>query len=81
MARGAGSTFDPHLAFLKQEGIDAYCWGFVAGKSQTIYPWDSWRKTYKAEPSVWFHDVFRPDGSPYREKEVEYIRRTIRGDQ
>lgn len=32
-------------------------WGFVAGKSQTIYPWDSWKKTYTAEPELSFHDI------------------------
>lgn len=74
MARPAGSTFDPELGYLKEAGIGAYNWGFVAGKSNTIYPWDSWQKPYAAEPPVWFHDIFRADGKPYREEEVEYIR-------
>jgi hypothetical protein len=74
MARPNGSTFDPVLAYLKEQGVAAYNWGFVAGKTQTIYPWDSWRKEYKAEPPVWFHDIFRADGTPYDKKEVEYIR-------
>ena len=26
------------------------------------------------QPSVWFHDIFHPDGSPYSSTEVEYIR-------
>jgi hypothetical protein len=47
----------------------------VAGKTQTIYPWDSWKKKYTAEPPVWFHDILRPDGSPYRPAEVDYIRK------
>lgn len=74
MARPAGSRFDPLLAYLKSEGVGAYNWGFVDGKSQTIYPWDSWQKRYLAEPPVWFHDVFRTDGTPYDAKEVDYIR-------
>ena len=32
MARPAGSTFDPILAYLKSEHVGAYNWGFVAGK-------------------------------------------------
>jgi hypothetical protein len=44
MARPNGSTFEPHLGWMKEQKIAAYCWGFVAGKSQTIYPWDSWKK-------------------------------------
>lgn len=74
MARPNGSTFDPNLGLFKDENVGAYCWGFVAGKSNTIYPWDSWQKPYDSEPDVWFHDIFRPDGTPYREEEVAYIR-------
>ena len=74
MARPNGSEFDPILGYLRDEKIGAHNWGFVAGKTQTIYPWDSWKKTYTAEPPVWFHDIFRKDGSAYRPKEVEYIR-------
>jgi hypothetical protein len=75
MARGEGSHFDPNLGILKDENVAAYNWGFVSGKSQTIYPWDSWEKKYTAEPDVWFHDILRLDGSPYSAQEVEYIRR------
>ncbi|WP_148599089.1 glycoside hydrolase 5 family protein [Aquisphaera giovannonii] len=74
MARPAGSRFDPILAYLKSQKVGAYNWGFVAGKTQTIYPWDSWQKPYPAEPPVWFHDILRSDGTPYDRKEVEYIR-------
>lgn len=74
MARPEGSTFDPNLGVLKKEGVGAYCWGFVSGKSQTIYPWDSWEKDYNGEPPLWFHDIFRTDGTPYRQPEVDYIR-------
>lgn len=75
MARPRGSTFDPILAYLKEEKVAAYCWGFVDGKSQTIYPWDSWQKSYEAEPKVWFHDIFRRNGQPYNEKEVAAIKK------
>jgi hypothetical protein len=27
------------------------------------------------EPAVWFHEIFHPDGRPYRAEEVEFIRR------
>jgi hypothetical protein len=75
MARPMGSTFEAVLPYLKEQKVAAYNWGFVAGKSQTIYPWDSWQKRYSAEPPVWFHDIFRADGTPYRTAEVEAIRR------
>ncbi|WCJ60156.1 cellulase family glycosylhydrolase [Fontisphaera persica] len=75
MARPQGSTFDPILGYLKQQKVAAYNWGFVDGKTQTIFPWDSWRKPYTNEPPLWFHDIFRRDGTPYKADEVEYIKR------
>ena len=77
MSRGSGSTFDPHLGYLKGESVAAFNWGFVAGKTQTIYPWDSWQKPYVGEPPLWFHDILRADGTPYRPAEAEYLRRTM----
>ena len=75
MARPNKSTFNPNLGAMKAEGVAAYNWGFVSGKSQTIYPWDSWTHAYTGEPPVWFHDILRMDGSAYRPEEVAYIRR------
>jgi hypothetical protein len=75
MSRGSGSTFDPILGYFQREKIGAYNWGLVAGKTQTIYPWDSWQKQYTAEPSLWFHDVFRADGRPYDPREVQYVKK------
>jgi hypothetical protein len=74
MARPRGSTFQSILPWLKQQKIGAYNWGFVSGKTQTIYPWDSWEKKYTAEPAVWFHDIFLKDGRPYDPKEVTLIK-------
>jgi hypothetical protein len=75
MARPNRSTFEGVLPYLKEQNVSAYNWGFVAGRSQTIYPWDSWQRKYTEEPPLWFHDIFRPDGSVYREEEVALIRR------
>jgi hypothetical protein len=75
MARPLGSTFQAILPMLKEQHVGAYNWGFVSGKSQTIYPWDSWDKQYTGPPPVWFHDIFYPDGKPYRTAEVELIKR------
>jgi hypothetical protein len=75
MARGAGSTFDNTLPIAKRYNVGAINWGFVAGKTQTYFPWDSWQRPYVLEqPMVWFHDIFRQDGTPYRQHEVDLIR-------
>jgi hypothetical protein len=83
MARGNGSTFDTILPLAKQLNIGAINWGFVAGKTQTYLPWDSWQKPYVlSQPTVWFHEVFRQDWTPYRQREVDLIRSlTGRGTQ
>lgn len=75
MNRQAKSTFDPVLGFFKEQKVAAYNWGLVSGKTQTIYPWDSWKKPYTAEPAVWFHDILRKDGTPFDTKEVWYIKK------
>ncbi len=75
MARPAGSTFDTILPLAKELHVAAINWGLVAGKTQTYLPWDSWQRPYVLEqPPVWFHEVFHPDGTPYREREVEIMR-------
>jgi hypothetical protein len=75
MARGAGSTFDNSLPMAKKYNVGAINWGLVAGKTQTYLPWDSWQHPYVlSQPTVWFHEVFRNDGTPYRQHEVDLIR-------
>ncbi len=75
MARSVGSTFQAILPIFKADEVGAYNWGFVAGKSQTNYAWDSWQNPYGTEPPLWFHDIFRPDGTPYIEAEVTFIKK------
>jgi Cellulase (glycosyl hydrolase family 5) len=75
MARSVGSTFDTILPIAKQERVGAINWGFVAGKTQTYLPWDSWQRPYVLEqPPVWHHEVLHSDGTPYRKAEVDLIR-------
>ena len=75
MARGAGSTFDNDLPIAKRYHVAAINWGLVAGKTQTYLPWDSWQRPYVlSQPTVWFHEVFRQDDTPYRQHEVDLIR-------
>lgn len=76
MARGNGSTFAGVLPVAKRYNVAAINWGLVQGKTQTHLPWDSWRRPYTdREPDVWFHEVFRTDGTPYRAEETELIKR------
>ena len=82
MARGNGSTFQGSLPVALKYKVAAYNWGFVAGKTQTYLPWDSWQRPYvDREPTVWFHEIFRGDGTPYRQDEVDLIRSLTRHEK
>jgi len=75
MARDIGSTIDTILPLAQKYRVAAINWGFVQGKSQTWLPWDSWTRPYVLEqPPVWHHDLFYPDGRPYRQREIDIIR-------
>ena len=77
MARSIGSTFQDILPVFKKYKVAAYNWGFVSGKSQTIYPWGSWKNAYTKEPELWFHDIYRDDGKPYQQEEIDFIKQQI----
>jgi hypothetical protein len=75
MARGNNSTFQQSMPIAKQYKVAAINWGFVAGKTQTYLPWDSWQHPYTdREPAIWFHEIFHTDGTPYKQEEVDFIR-------
>ena len=74
MARPFLSTFQGCLPIAKKYKVGMYNWGFVNGKSQTIFPWDSWDRPYTSEPPLWFHDIFNKDGTPYKAEETEFIK-------
>lgn len=73
MARTNNSKFKTHLPIFKKEKVGCINWGLVSGKSQTIFPWGSPKGT--KEPKVWFHDIFRADGTPFDREEVMIIER------
>jgi len=73
MARPRGSTFLTIMPLLKKENVGAINWGFVEGKTQTKYAWDTPIPS-GAEPKLWFHEILHTDGRPYDEKETEFIK-------
>ncbi|KGO91219.1 cellulase family glycosylhydrolase [Flavobacterium subsaxonicum] len=74
MARTKNNIFSNNMTLLKKENIGAINWGLVAGKTNTIYAWDTPMATGE-EPDTWFHDIFRKDGTPYRQDEVNLIKK------
>lgn len=73
MARRNGSLFSNIMPLLKKENVGAINWGFVSGKTNTIYAWDTPMPDGK-EPLLWFHDIYRKDGSAFSDYEIRFIK-------
>ena len=77
MARTRGSKFANIMPMLKRKRVGAINWGLVSGKTNTIYAWDT-PMPDGAEPKIWFHDIFRKDGTPFSKDEINLIRSLTR---
>ncbi len=90
MARTRGSTFQSSLPIFKKYNVGCFNWGFVSGKSATIWSWRGrngidlqksrasgnvvkWGEKFP-EPDVWFHDIYRIYGTPFDQKEIDFIK-------
>jgi len=74
MARTNNNLFAELLPLFKEQ-VGAINWGFVSGKTNTIYPWETWENKYTKEPDTWFHDILRKDGTPFSQVEVDLIKK------
>ena len=75
MARGEKNTVITVMPIGKKYNVGMINWGFADGKEQTKYPWDSWNKRYTAEPKLWHHILFRADYTPYKQEEIDMIKK------
>jgi hypothetical protein len=73
MARPRGSLFTNVMPVLKQNNVGAINWGLVSGKTNTIFAWDK-PMPDGSQPKVWFHDIFRKDGTPFSPDEITLIK-------
>ena len=72
MARPINSKFQTHIPMLHSEDVGAINWGLVSGKTNTIFAWGS--REGDPEPKIWFHDIFRKDGTPFDQTEIDVIK-------
>lgn len=73
MARLNNSHFENIMPILKKNNIGAINWGLVSGRSNTIFAWDT-PVPNGVEPKVWFHDIFRSNGTPFDSSETNLIK-------
>jgi hypothetical protein len=72
LVRRGGNTIERLLPVFRERKIGCWCWGLVEGRTQTYFPWGSPPNAPK--PTQWQHDILRADGTPYREREAQFIR-------
>jgi hypothetical protein len=73
MARRNGSLFQIIMPMLKEQNVGAINWGFVSGKTNTIYAWDTPIASGR-EPELWFHDIYQKNKTPFSAEEVQLIK-------
>ena len=73
MARRNNSLFQTIMPMLKAHKVAAINWGFVAGKTNAICAWDEPLPDLQEHP-LWFHDIYRQDGTPFSQEEVDSIK-------
>jgi hypothetical protein len=75
MPRKRNSRFENIMPLLKRNNIGEINWGFVSGKTNTIFAGDE-PEPAKKEPLIWFHDILHQDKTPFDQKEVDFINPT-----
>ncbi len=75
MARKFDCRFQNIMPLFRQYNVGAINWGFVSGKTNTIFAWGDPHPDGK-EPELWFHDILRQDKTPFDQKEIEAIMKT-----
>lgn len=74
MHRPLGSTIETHLPLWKREGIGSYFFGLVNGKTQFDVVWDFIKPYPSIDQSLWMHDIFHDDFTPYDRREIDVIK-------
>ncbi len=77
LARGQENTFQKILPLFKEKQVSAINWGFVAGKTNTAFPWSSWKEKFDSLPKIWHHDIYLPDKTPYDQKEIDFLKEML----
>ncbi|WP_288426147.1 cellulase family glycosylhydrolase [uncultured Spirosoma sp.] len=73
--RSQQSTPETILPYFQRERIGCLHWGLVNGKTQTHLPWG--HRPGDPEPTVWQHDLYHADFTPYRPAELRLFNELI----
>lgn len=76
MHRPEGSLITELLPYFKEKNMGNFFWGLVNGKTQTHLPW-SHRPEMPEYTGLWQHDIFKKDFTPYKNEEIELIKKIM----
>jgi hypothetical protein len=74
LGRPNNGELDEILPIFKERGIGWYLWELMIGADQTRYQWPD---SPSVPDEIVFQGLLYPDGTPYREAEVELIRSQV----
>lgn len=77
--RPRGSTITDNLPIFYEEGIGCLHWGLVNGATQTDLPWG--HRPGDPEPTIWQHDLYHPDFSPYAPAELALFKHYLKASK
>lgn len=77
LARHAQSTVAEILPIFQKNRVGCYNWGLVNGKTQTHLPWPIIMQDNPDYAKQWFHDLFKNDGTPYSQEEMDLFKKLI----
>jgi len=73
--RPAGNTVEDILPLFFEKKIGAWQWGMIKGRTQTNLSWSTMNGgTPQPDPELWQHDILHPDGTPYRQSEIDLFK-------
>jgi hypothetical protein len=75
--RYTGSRIQTNLAVLKERKVGCMFWGLVNGKTQTNLPWG--HRPGDPVSSLWQHDIFKGDFTPYDPEEIRLLKEATKG--
>ncbi len=75
LLRQSDNNFEQLLPVFHEFQIGCYHWGLVAGRTQTYFHWGS--PPGSPQPELWQHDVLRPDGSAFDDREMALIKQFL----
>ena len=68
------AVFSAYRQNARKHKVGSYFFGFVNGKAQFNFVWEFIKKLPDIDTSLWMHDIFHSDFTPYDTEEIEVLK-------